>query len=126
MKNFKLLEKFILSRFLLSKKIYGLLQQSCKDNHENQEYLFSFLDIFTNHIGAGKFVIEMLESTFKNNFKILKRLHKLTFQKKSEMGLTENISLIKVLFSLSKEIESGQKANLLNLLNKLCFNGTYL
>jgi len=117
-------EKFVMSRYYLSKRIYGLLQQSCIENEQNQEYLLAFLDVFSQHITSGKFVIEFLESIFHNNYKILKKLPQMTFNKRGDFGQNENFSFLKMLFCKAKEKESQQK-DLLDFLNKLCFNGFY-
>lgn len=96
------------------------------ENQENQEYLLSFLDIFSNHIGYGTFVIDLLMEILKNNFNILNKLHKISFQKLSDYKNSDNVSFIKMLFLKAQEIENTQQKKLLNLLSLLCFNGFFL
>ena len=121
--NAKIEEKLIISRYILSKKIYGLLKESCKDNPENQEYLLSFLDIFSNHIGAGNFVIELLEAIFKNNDKITSKLNKISFHKKGELEKNESLSFLKMLYCKAKEVASNERNLIITLISQLCFNG---
>lgn len=116
-------EKLILSRCILSKKIYELLRESCDGNTENQEYLLTFVDLFLNHIGYGNFVIELLQAIFKNNDRIVGKLRKLSFKKKGELDKNDSISFLKMLYCKAKEVEPNQRKEILSLISQLCFNG---
>lgn len=115
-------EKIIKIRYLLSKKVYNLLEICCFKNPENQEYLMQFLDIFINHIGYGKFVIDLLENMMKNT-NIIKKVGKLFFIEKGN-NKQQKICFINLMISQISKLFLSQKSYLVDFLDKLCIQGS--
>lgn len=109
-------------RYALSKQIYIFLSECCIKNPENQEYLIGFLEIYINHIDYGKFVIDFLETVLQDNPKILESLNSLYFYTK-KFDKCEKNSLIHLLLAKIIESNISQKCALLNLLEKICYDG---
>lgn len=81
-----------------------------------------FLDIFINHIGYGKFVVDLLENIIKNNSNIIKKIGKLFFIEK-ENNKQQKICFINLMFSKISNVLPGQKSYLVDFLDKLCIQG---
>lgn len=81
-----------------------------------------FLDIFINHIGYGKFVIDLLENMMKNNSNIMKKVGKLFFIEKGKTK-QQKICFINLMISRISNLFLSQKSYLVDFLDKLCIQG---
>ena len=77
----KLLENLILKKYSLCKKSYEILRCVCVRNVANTDILLKYLLLFTQHLGFGNFVGLFLETCFRENGKMLPKIHNLSFDK---------------------------------------------
>ncbi len=62
----------------MCKDIFLLLTDLCKNNKENQMYIFQFIMVFKDLIGYGNFITDFFQAALKDNDPLVHGLYNLS------------------------------------------------
>ncbi|EGR30657.1 MIR domain protein [Ichthyophthirius multifiliis] len=116
----KFLQDFFEKRFYLSNQIYILLQSICKNNVQNQEYIFKFIKIMIPHIGYGKFVCQCLSNIFGKNEAALSDFDKQEIESKNVNNFEQRNTILNYIINKLQDFMVYTKIDIINFLSNCC------